>query len=391
MRFATLFLIFLSVVPALAAPEITALTSGIVSHGNSVSFSVSAPGTKSTAAPVAWDNLEDGVCSTTATIGTWSSVNALQISTVNQRHSLSTRNATAAFVAAGDEHGYFTGGSDSPRWFAQYWWYIPSNFQWRGGNIKMFRFWSTGSGTNNWYFLPRPGTATGHGMLAWDEMPLTSNYYSGTCPPDAGTGWYPLTQTDDCVDAVFGRSCNCSDWLAKGIEWRGFDTDMPHSTWHLFQVEWGDSDVDTANGQLRIWADGRLIFEKTNLTTRTTSQPSQKRPKEVGWYNSNTTDAIGDLYIDDAYIDNSWARVEIGDASTYAACTHREIQPITVWGATTTITVNQGSFANDASAYLFLIDDTGAPSPGYSITFGTGAPPIHRGGGAPSGGSWNGQ
>jgi hypothetical protein len=33
--------------------------------------------------------------------------------------------------------------------------------------------------------------------------------------------------------------------------------------------------------------------------------------------------------------------------------------------------LNQGAFSNGATAYLFVIDENGVPSPGYPITLGT--------------------
>jgi hypothetical protein len=75
---------------------------------------------------------------------------------------------------------------------------------------------------------------------------------------------------------------------------------------------------------------------------------------------------------DDLYVDDTWARVIVGDASTLAASTHREIQIPSAWATgEVTVAVNRGSFAADASAYLYVVDSTGAVnSSGYAITFG---------------------
>ena len=57
----------------------------------------------------------------------------------------------------------------------------------------------------------------------------------------------------------------------------------------------------------------------------------------VGQYLGHDADdlcaGIGDSYAywDDVYIDTTQARVEIGDAPTYAASRHREIQLPTAW------------------------------------------------------------
>ncbi len=80
------------------------------------------------------------------------------------------------------------------------------------------------------------------------------------------------------------------------------------------------------------------------------------------------------IYIDDVYVDNTLARVEIGNASTYASCTHREIQIPSAWSATSvTITVNTGSFEDDDSAYLFVINEDGDVSAGHAVTIGSGS------------------
>ncbi len=80
------------------------------------------------------------------------------------------------------------------------------------------------------------------------------------------------------------------------------------------------------------------------------------------------------LWQDDIYIDNTRARVELGNASTWDSCTHREIQIPTAW-ATDEITVdlNQGSLPNGA-AYLYVVDEDGVMNEtGYPITLGDSA------------------
>jgi len=73
------------------------------------------------------------------------------------------------------------------------------------------------------------------------------------------------------------------------------------------------------------------------------------------------------------YVDNTRARVEICNASTKAASNHCEIQiPQTTWvDGQIQIKINQGSFADNASAYLYVVDASGNVSPGKQITFGS--------------------
>ena len=74
---------------------------------------------------------------------------------------------------------------------------------------------------------------------------------------------------------------------------------------------------------------------------------------------------------DEMYIDTTQARIEIGNNSVWGSCTHREIQIPTAWSATEiTVTINQGTFAAEETAYLFVVDSDGTVSSGYEIEIG---------------------
>lgn len=80
--------------------------------------------------------------------------------------------------------------------------------------------------------------------------------------------------------------------------------------------------------------------------------------------------SITKVFLDSLYIDNSFARVEIGDNAVYANSSHREIQPTTSWtDSGAVINVNQGTFPNGSSKYLFVVDESGNASAGYPISF----------------------
>ena len=77
------------------------------------------------------------------------------------------------------------------------------------------------------------------------------------------------------------------------------------------------------------------------------------------------------LYWDEVYIDTTQARVEIGNASSWSACTHREIQIPSSWSSSSiSVTVNQGSFSDGGGAYLYVVDSNGnVNDSGRAITF----------------------
>ena len=76
---------------------------------------------------------------------------------------------------------------------------------------------------------------------------------------------------------------------------------------------------------------------------------------------------------DDIYIAvgaNAQARIEIGNNSTYSDCTKTSICVVTSWSDTAIQFVSyQGSFSNNETCYLFVIDSDGTASAGYEGYF----------------------
>lgn len=94
-------------------------------------------------------------------------------------------------------------------------------------------------------------------------------------------------------------------------------------------------------------------------------------------------------YIDDIYVatgNNCLARVEIGNASTYANCTNLAIATPTNWSSSSiTATLRSGSFMS-GSAYLYVLDSSNTPNAaGYPITLGGSTPTDTTPPGAPTG------
>jgi hypothetical protein len=94
-----------------------------------------------------------------------------------------------------------------------------------------------------------------------------------------------------------------------------------------------------------------------NAFTRPTSPPSHQAYDDVYW-------AIGE---------NAFARVEIGDASTYTACNKLAVcttgSGAVGWSDTSiTCTVRQGGFANGSNAWIYVSDANGNVSPGHPVT-----------------------
>lgn len=410
-----------------AAPNISG-TSGTFNHGLSVTISGSGFGTKSSqngAAPVAYSDMENN--STAARIGAWTDSNGypdgiLTTTTLNQRNPHSTRSATCNILGTtSNDQCSFEGGARSKYWFVQQWFYVDSNFSWAtgpnaNGNNKIFRLFGNSVGATP--DLVIEGTPPAEPMFI--NIENTDEAHGGASSETAwGNGWFPTTGTHECIDEVFGHACETNPWniYPSDVGWSSFPVDMGSSDqavnynlsqsgnynittpgWHLWQFEFKTSDglsetvtyppVDpgvgsgpgqTGNGTgiLRWWADGRKVFERTNMVTKGGAQISDMSPGIVGIsaiHGGGSDGAIGHYYLDDVYIDNSWQRVEIGNNATYDNCTLKEIQPATAWSNTSaTFTVNQGSFADGATGYVFVTDASGVRNTGYQVTFGSGS------------------
>jgi hypothetical protein len=67
------------------------------------------------------------------------------------------------------------------------------------------------------------------------------------------------------------------------------------------------------------------------------------------------------LWLDDIYVSQSQARVELCTSATWANCRRREIQPAVSWaGNQISVRVNRGGLPSLAGAYLYVVDSTGA-------------------------------
>ena len=134
--------------------------------------------------------------------------------------------------------------------------------------------------------------------------------------------------------------------------------------WAHIQGYFEQSSANVRDGVMRFWVDGVKQVDQP-VATRVFPQ-HQWENVWVGQYLGHDADdvcaGIGDSYAywDDVYIDTTQARVEIGDAPTYEASLHREIQLPTAWSdSSITITVNQGGFSNLPNLYLYVTDSDG--------------------------------
>lgn len=136
----------------------------------------------------------------------------------------------------------------------------------------------------------------------------------------------------------------------------------------IYQVDMGTPGL--SDGEIKVWissSEGEAYSYGSDANQMIIAGSEDYYDAvRIGWYRGDTSYGHTALYYDDIYMDNSFARVEIGDAATYDACTHREVQIPIDWSDTSlTLAVNTGSFSLGESVYLFVVHEDGSISDGH--------------------------
>jgi hypothetical protein len=308
-------------IPAIAvsAPSITNVTwSGNLNDGIVVTITGTGFGSKSPVAPLVWDDFED------QDFSEWDSA---QMSITSVDKHAGTYSARGNLNDASAPHLQFNETlSDSEQLYAFFYRMYACNLGALTANQKYFRMYTSGA-YPDWVASYHNGAD----YLAVDVL-VTSNI---SCP------------TSDSAEPVanvwrseeFRRQMSSGSGQADGIENIVFDNDSKCSS--------------------------------SSFVSRNGSYP--------GNINNIIIDGYGDIaqscymYVDDAYIDNTWQRVMLADNSTYSSATHLEIQPPqTTWSNTSIeILFNQGSFSNEDRVYLYVFDTSNNSDSGYELTIGS--------------------
>jgi hypothetical protein len=323
-------------------------TSGTWSHGNSVTISGSGFGTKATAAPIRFDTFEDGVVGTNVTTtGYWSAQSPSRTlfdddTNVPLRHGNSDRHVRWHAYGYPDATGHFyredIGFADTGKAYVNVWLYMdfitgdPELAM--GWQVKLFRIHRNSDHSSEPMFI--------NNLMTLDEE--TVSYWVVTISGTNGGSIWP------------GGS-----WMQEGY-------------WVNMAMEYKDSTLDVANGEGHFYSSRAPLSagtyykgSKTGVATRHDAVTGWVDCLSLGYYITNGADEAN-TYWDDVYIDKSWARVEVGDASTYANCKHREMQIPTSWsGNSVTVTAQRGSLDSLSGKYLFVIDEDGNVSQGYGL------------------------
>ena len=277
-------------------------------------------GSKSPAAPLVWATF-DGASTSPTTLGRiteWTEVQNLSTTTANQPTNSSFA-VIGTWNSGASQRSFSFSISDATGWDTLYTYGRRFMSQAYTSNQKFWRAW--------------PNTGS-----------------TGTCNFVASTD----------SDGVALNECDSSNGDR-------FDTvDLASGTWVIHEAEWT---------QAGIWR----FYENGTTEQSIDSVVNDDVMKSVRMLDNFTDSAHAPadgstVYMDDLYADDTRARIILGNASTLASSTQREIQIPKTWGATqATAYFHQGAFASEATAYVFIVDPDGSASDGFEITIGAAA------------------
>jgi len=338
----TVIWLALACASAWGAPSISGV-SGTVSHGQSITITGAGFGTKTTAAPLVWDDFESGtvdepVEGESPVIGSNWSIGASLGNPVYSTSVVRVGSSKSVSIPFGPSmyRNYLSIRSDSDEYYFSFW----------------ARFSSQEDGDRNWkpYYIYPPAITD-----------LVPSQALGIWGPSGG-GWRV--------------SAASQDHTADGCWGPGDLLDDIEDLWIRYEVYIKQSSPNQEDGatmiSLHYDSSTKVIKSFGNSAMKTRSGALAYGTINIGvYYGSGGQNAT--VYLDDVYFDTTQARVEVGNNAIWASCTRREIQIPTAWAAgEITITVNQSSFST-GTAYLFVVDADGVVSDGYEITLGSSA------------------
>ena len=334
--------------PAFATPVITQV-SGTLDHKASITIQGNGFGSKSTAAPLAWDDAS-GTSIGQVWDGAWPDRfgPSYDIMYRDPMRGVSPPHAHDNRLIAG-AHAYSNGadagfdvvlfknitiGSYPASIYAS--WYQRADSNWVFGgdnNYKIFDY-SVGAEpyatANNWftcYGPPHPGTNTD------------------------GAQWIV---TDDGQSLSLPDATGHNAWWASSVN--------PMSAWS--KVEIMVRVTNQSDGYIQAFENGKQIMNYRGPTDR---YSGNSRTIGVGGY-ARIRNPSNWRYFDDVYVDTTFAHVVLADSPVLSSATTIENQiPVTWSDSSITATVNLGHFSQGQTAYLFVVDDSGNASAGYPI------------------------
>jgi hypothetical protein len=255
-----------------------------------------------------------------------------------------------------------------------------------GGNLQLENIstaqWSvqsTGARPNSQYFAKKVYINNRLGELNLTQANTTGRWFISF--------WFRVQDVASQQSGKFFRiwGDNANVYLSTGagnLQIRGYSectscTPAPTTVWgspdSLVADQWQRVDIQIAQSPdlFAVYLDGKLEWRRSSALSGAEMQKWIPNPLGANGHTVGVGGMIdsagegwpanGSYKFDDVFIDYTWARVELGNAPTWAACTRREIQPPRQWSDTQiTVQLNKGAFATGQTVYAYVVDANGA-------------------------------
>lgn len=150
----------------------------------------------------------------------------------------------------------------------------------------------------------------------------------------------------------------------------GYLSGQTNNTWQRIDQWIVISTPNVANGRYDYYVDNTLVGSAGDYAT--CSSAATNGCQVDSWISPNyvnRTTINPTFWIDDLYVDNTQARVELCSGSSWANRGNCNIQIPSAWSGTSiTVSANTASFTDGQTAYLYVVDAAGVPSLGRAIT-----------------------
>lgn len=354
-----------------AAPVVTSgtISSGVCTVGGA-SF-----GSKATAAPLHFDTFAEGTAGDT--IGQHSTYWSDPTSADNRAYYSTDQVRVSGHKSAKATAVYSTGATGQ---------LIKNNVGFSSTGKIYLNYWiryDIGTSSGNYWQLKSfsiCNSLSDNGDITYPQLSLFNFYYSAD---DKTLGYIANTW--------FGSGSN--DQLNLINSSASNENVLRSQAWYNIIIQANQGTVGTADGSYSVSisapsfsapygvnsrANTMVLGDATNTTNRIDAL-------KIWAYHAPAPTVGGQAvhYFDGIYIDNSWARVELCDASTRSASAHCEIQIPTSWSTTSVATTfKQGAFSGGQQVYAYVTDEDGATN---STGYGPMTIPADGGGGGSTG------
>jgi len=319
--------------------------SGTFSHGQSVTLTGSGFGTKSTAAPIKYDDFQSVTIGqtiwdhSTAPGPSWGNLGDQEYNPIANNTKL---RAGTPFARNMDSHWEFPNAGDSAgsaltlagqtarKLYFDGWMYLDDTGI-TSGSIQNFKPVRFESGTTSAYFNPYSNSAGDYGGNVRDGVTRVDSDWAS----DPSSSYY--------------NAWNHVQWMADAGS--------------------GDNAYD---GACHFYRNCGLKYSHVDIAEIGSGEDDWNTFYLGNYIRSNDQAGHIHIYWESMYVDDSWARVEIGDEAVYDDCTHREIQRCTAWSdGSITFVPNRGNFGPTDNVTIFVINESNTVVATQAATLGT--------------------